>query len=91
MGSPPRQPQLLEPADGASVDNTPLFRWVAAEGADNHVLEIDNDPDFSSPVLTLWLGPTDNSYEYPEPGLPEDNYYWRVRAVNEWGENISDN
>ncbi|HDI12879.1 MAG TPA: DUF2341 domain-containing protein, partial [Hadesarchaea archaeon] len=70
-------------------DNTPYFEWENGSNADNHRLLIDNDPDFSSPNENKVIV-NDNSYTIPdENSLPDDNYSWKVVAVNASGETSS--
>jgi predicted GH43/DUF377 family glycosyl hydrolase len=86
----PGKPLLNSPSNGTvTTDNTPTFQWTIGENADNHLLLVDNDPDFSSPVENRLLGATDNSYQLTTP-LPDDNYSWKVIAINAMGENPSD-
>jgi len=86
----PGKPLLNSPSNGTvTTDNTPTFQWIIGENADNHLLLVDNDPDFSSPVENVLLGATDNSYQVTTP-LPDDNYSWKVTAINAMGENPSD-
>jgi predicted GH43/DUF377 family glycosyl hydrolase len=84
----PGKPTLISPADGTiTLDNTHLFEWKCGDNADNHRLLVDNDPDFSSPEVDVLLGATDNTYT-TTPLSPE-NYSWKVRAINTYGETES--
>ena len=84
------QPILYLPANGSKTnDNTPTFKWICGENAASHRLLVDNNPDFSSPEENHLLGPTDNTYTVSTP-LADDNYSWKVIAINENGENESD-
>ncbi len=84
------QPILYLPANGSKTnDNTPTFKWICGENAANHRLLVDNNPDFSSPEENHLLGQTDNTYTVSTP-LADDNYSWKVIAINENGENESD-
>lgn len=79
------------PENGSTTDNTPTFKWVIGSYADNHRIEIAYDINFTPPLLeNVVLGATNDTYtasfEYSE-----DNYYWRVWAINQWGENVSEN
>ncbi|MEM2878942.1 MAG: Ig-like domain-containing protein, partial [Candidatus Hadarchaeales archaeon] len=75
------------PEDGISTpDNTPTFSWTAVSDISSPVtyhLQVDNDPDFSSPEIDL-TGILENTYT-PATGLPEENYSWKVRAVDNAG------
>jgi hypothetical protein len=84
----PTQPTLYIPSDGTVTnDNTPTFEWTKGENADNHNLLVDNDSDFSSSEENQVLI-TENIYTVTTP-LADDNYSWKVIAVNENGENES--
>jgi hypothetical protein len=66
---------------------TPTFQWDMVEGAEAYDLEVDTDPNFGSPDISI--NTAQNSYT-PQSTLSNGNYYWRVRArrrggiVNEW-------
>ncbi|MFQ6130252.1 MAG: hypothetical protein ACE5OT_05580, partial [Candidatus Hadarchaeaceae archaeon] len=70
-------PALVSPSDGAVTDNKPTFDWGDITGAIEYQLQVDNDPDFSSPEILVTV--TVSTYT-PMAELPEDNYSWRVRA-----------
>ncbi|MEM2619427.1 MAG: C25 family cysteine peptidase, partial [Candidatus Hadarchaeales archaeon] len=85
------RPLLCSPKDKARTSSAPTFKWICGAGADNHRLLVDNDADFSSPRENVLLGPTDNTYSVsPENPLPEDNYWWKVIAINPAGESESE-
>jgi Zn-dependent metalloprotease len=89
--NPPSVPALTAPANNAlTVDYTPLINWnnsTVPSGTTfkNYELEVDNDSDFSSPVIDIVTALNDvNNSEYT-PGLSlsaNAKYYWRVRSVN---------
>ena len=87
--APLGQPALYLPADGTHTnDNTPYFEWENGSNANNHRLLVDNDSDFSSPEENRVV--LDNNYTIaPENSLPDDNYSWKVIAINAQGENES--
>ncbi|MCK4405050.1 MAG: right-handed parallel beta-helix repeat-containing protein, partial [Hadesarchaea archaeon] len=85
----PSKPTLYLPADGSITnDNMPYFEWTLGTNADNHHLLVDNDPDFISPEENVLLGATDNTYT-PTAELADENYSWKVIAINAFGENES--
>ncbi len=87
---PPQKPVLVSPLNGlVTSDNTPTFVWVNGLDADNHRIEVDNDSDFSSVIDNVTV--FGNTWTKLSPGYAEDNYYWRVWAVNAYGENCSEN
>lgn len=75
----PAAPVKIDPLDGSThaADNTPTFSWNAANDANDYQLQVDDDSDFSSPVVnTTTLG---TSYT-PATALNNATYYWRVRG-----------
>ncbi|MEM2251000.1 MAG: DNRLRE domain-containing protein [Candidatus Hadarchaeales archaeon] len=77
-------PVLLSPENNATTfDNTPTFTWIPGGGAESHILQIDNDPDFSSPVYENRNLAGNANQCTIENELAQDNYYWRVGAVFE--------
>jgi hypothetical protein len=87
----PGKPSLVSPAEGALTnDNTPTFEWTVGADANNHRLLVDDNIDFSSPTDNNLLGADENTWTKPAPGYADGTYYWRVVAINEYGENSSD-
>ncbi|MFZ5902164.1 MAG: M4 family metallopeptidase [Chloroflexota bacterium] len=89
--NPPSVPVLASPASNAlTTDYTPLLNWnnsTVPSGVTfkNYELEVDNDSDFSSPVVdivTALNDVTDSDYEPPLNLSSNTKYYWRVRSVN---------
>lgn len=82
---PPSVPVLPSPSDNSStIDNTPTFQWQASTDPESdsitYDLQVDDDSGFGSPTVDeTGLGTT--SYT-PTSELSPDNYYWRVRAVD---------
>lgn len=89
--APPGQPTLVSPTDGMlDNDNTPTFEWAQGSNSDNHRLLVDDDNDFSSPIENRLFGATDGTYTPAEENyLLNDDYLWKVIAINEAGENES--
>jgi hypothetical protein len=88
-GCAPSAPNLISPANGSTTNPTPTFQWSATSPLENFRLEVDNDPDFSSPEDNLTFDNTVTSWTKPAPGYALGNYYWRVWAINRFGENCS--
>jgi hypothetical protein len=88
IGCAPSPPNLILPENQSTASPTPTLQWSATSPLDNFRLEVDNDPDFSSPTDNLAF---DNTVTYwtKMPGYPEDNYYWRVWAINRFGASCS--
>lgn len=80
---------LMTPANGAS--NTSLtgpFEWSAASQAEDYVLEIDDNSDFSSIEVTLPVESESATLESPLDS--NTTYYWRVSVSNQCGMNASE-
>jgi len=87
----PTAPTLLSPLNGKNMnENAPTFKWTCGKNATDHRLLVDNDPDFSSPEDNVLLGATDNTWTKLAPGYSDENYSWKVIAINAAGENESD-
>ncbi|MFN4133989.1 MAG: hypothetical protein ACK4GQ_06470, partial [Candidatus Hadarchaeales archaeon] len=84
---------LLTPENGKYLsDSTPIFQWTSALPAAgtatiSYRLQIDNDPDFSSPVYdnSNITDNFDNFDLHPENSLPDGRWCWRVRAQDNYG------
>ncbi|MDX2115330.1 MAG: PKD domain-containing protein [Planctomycetota bacterium] len=84
--SPPGSFNLLTPADGAFIGTfTPTLDWADALNADSYSLEVDDQLNFSSPVIDV-SNVLASSYPVPS-GILQNNtrYYWRVTADNSVG------
>ena len=71
---------------------TPTFSWDIVEGAEYYNLQVDNDPGFGSPAISI--STRQNSYT-DDGTLGNSTYYWRVRVhrdgsiINNWTESQS--
>ncbi len=81
---PPGRPALQSPANNTTANNpAPLLTWNAAAGAISYEVMLDNNGNFHSPEFTAI---TSDTVIPVSPALAADGrYYWRVRALNEWG------
>lgn len=82
----PFAPVLQTPSNNMStLETSASFMWMTAPFAESYRLQVDNDANFSSPIINL--GTTDTSFTpvFLLPGL----YRWRVVAINENGETNS--
>jgi len=91
---PPDKPILKTPVNGSADGRVvPVFTWGIVPGAKNYHINIDDDADFSSPLLTD-TSLTVTAYK-PANLTPLIPYYWRVRAVDtagnesEWSETFT--
>ena len=83
----PAVPTLVSPTNGSSsIDNTPDFDWGDVLGATQYQIQIDNDADFLTPVISTT---TAASTYTPAAALTDGVYYWHVRAGNGTWSNYS--
>lgn len=81
-----------QPPIGTVVHTTPSFAWERVEGAAGYTLQIDNDANFSSPLLERNISGV--SYT-PTTDLPDGTYYWRVamrrsnKVIGHWTASMS--
>lgn len=66
----------------------PRFTWAAMTGITNYRLLVDNDPDFSSPLIQRIVDRTNYRADITE-ALGEGVYYWRVDPDTPLGFQIS--
>ncbi|MBY9000332.1 MAG: hypothetical protein KGD64_05425 [Candidatus Heimdallarchaeota archaeon] len=79
---PPSTPALITPINDVSInDNTPYLDWTTATGGYNYQLQVDNNGDFSSPIVDQTFSVT----AYTPTVLGDGTYYWRVRAIDQAG------
>ncbi|MEM2251342.1 MAG: Ig-like domain-containing protein [Candidatus Hadarchaeales archaeon] len=75
-------PVLRYPENGKTIaDNTPRLEWENAAVADYWEVWLDDDADFSSPLILE--NTTENYFDVADVfsgGLPDGIYYWRVRG-----------
>jgi len=82
-GENPGRFSLVSPRAGAKdVPRRTTFDWTDANGATFYTLEIDDDPDFSSPAIRRTH--ISHSAHTINPDLLDANtkYFWRVKAHN---------
>jgi len=77
----PTVPVLVEPLNDESLVEEPVLVWEDSDDADGdsvtYDILIDNNADFSSPVINQ----TETSTTFDTLGkLPSGKYYWKVRA-----------
>lgn len=84
----PNVSSLLLPLDGATaVDATATLEWSAAPGAVDYLVEVDDDADFGSPLLSVV---TQDTRLAPGAALPSlASLHWRVTSRNPCGDETS--
>ena len=84
----PPSPGILSPLNGAFINERTLtLDWsdVSDPSGVKYDLEIDEDPEFGSPLLIkTWLSRSEYSVASKE-ALKDGIYYWRVRAIDNMG------
>lgn len=76
---PPVAPVLLSPANSMFIsDNTPDLSWSSVSNGVNYRIQIDNNPNFSSPEQDSTL----SNLVYTTDILSDGMYYWRVQSLN---------
>jgi hypothetical protein len=90
----PGNPRL---STGGSADRTPTFLWDRVEGASGYTIQIDDDFNFSSPLISQKIAGTSYTPEEPNSfkALGDGTYYWRVamrrsaQVMGRWTEPLS--
>ncbi|RLF31901.1 MAG: hypothetical protein DRN08_07310, partial [Thermoplasmata archaeon] len=70
-------PTLLHPADGSYLSYKPILTWNPVEDANGYYIEIDDDMNFTSPLVSQIVSST--SYDTYSLLLDDNKpYYWHV-------------
>ncbi|MCQ3937138.1 MAG: hypothetical protein DPW18_08840 [Chloroflexi bacterium] len=77
--TPPAPPTPASPPNHSSTPKRPSLKWSAVNGAVQYQVELDDNPDFSSPEFSAVTNRTDAQTKTLPTGR---TYYWRVRAVD---------
>ena len=80
----PSAPVLSSPANNASSNRIPTFKWLGAPTAVLYEFQYDDAPDFLTPVYSV----TVRSIFRRPPAMGIGTYYWHVRAkdaAGNWG------
>ena len=81
----PEAPALISPSINQLIDDTqsPTFSWGSVPNADRYQLQVDNNSSFNSPNYdSQSISGTSRKINV---SLSQGAYYWRVRAINEYG------
>jgi hypothetical protein len=73
--SPPA-PNPISPMDGSALFKKPLFTWEVVKEAVAYNIQIDTNPEFTSPDWSSRRKDPDFQLAY----MPKGTYYWRVQA-----------
>lgn len=80
--TPPAPPTLVSPPNNSTTPKRPWLAWSAVDGAAQYQIELDNNPDFSSPE---YLATTNKITAQTKSLLAGRTYSWRVRAADPAG------
>lgn len=85
----PEIPTLVEPINGTSnVSLTPNFIWNEAPQAQNYTIEVSRDFGFTN-LIASDTGLTSPAWSIATELATSTRYYWRVKASNPCGLNIT--
>ena len=77
-------PYLVSPANGSTVsENRPRLEWMGAAWAGSYRVLVDDDSDFSSPVVNREVSA--QKWIVPPEELAPGTYYWKVVATDGGG------
>jgi predicted phage tail protein len=79
---PSTAPSLLSPGNGAAVSQPVNFDWSDVAGATSYEIQIDNSSSMSAPLV---VSQNVTSSQVSIGGLPAQQLWWRVRAINSGG------
>lgn len=79
--SPPAAPTPVSPSNNSVTSRRPNLKWNAVGGAVNYQIEVDDNPNFSSPEFTS----TKRGVSIRTSSLAKRIYFWRVRAKDAAG------
>lgn len=83
--APPANFNLSTPSNGATnVIRLPSFEWTSSQFSQNYELTVDDNSDFSSPVLVENTTLT-NFIMSGTPLVANTTYFWKVQASNPLG------
>ena len=75
-------PTLVTFSPDPTNNNKPTLDWRNLTGATKYHIQIDNNPEFTSPVVDVVDVPLST---YTSPSLPDGTYFWRVSGMDEAG------
>ncbi|HPS41841.1 MAG TPA: kelch repeat-containing protein [Anaerolineaceae bacterium] len=79
--TPPVAPELISPPDLSTlIDKWPTFSWNLVSDSDHFQIQISLFSDFSTTVQDISLGT--GILTYTSSTLSDNNYFWRVRAID---------
>lgn len=82
--SAPLAISLTAPGMNETAGTAQAFAWDPVIGSNNYQLIVDDNADFSSPVINTYTGKACR-YQYSDDLLEGTTYYWKVIAYNSLG------
>ncbi len=74
-------PQLVRPKGESITPVSPFLVWEEVPLAIGYLVQVDDSPDFSSPVISTTIQSISPVYRPPNQALTSDmTYYWRIKA-----------
>ena len=70
-------PELIYPDDGNTSNVSPTFMWSSLADVAEYNLQVDNQANFTSPVISMTIT---NTLFNPVSALSDSLYFWRVRG-----------
>lgn len=80
----PQAVSLVCPENNETVGTAQAFVWSAVDGCNNYRLIVDDNADFSSPVIDTYTGKACR-YQNSDDLAMSTTYYWKVIASNTTG------
>jgi hypothetical protein len=82
--TPPSAPELLPAVD--IIDHSFRINWRSVSSAEHYRIDVATDPDFGDATLPAYSNVVANAPLFSVTNVAVDTtYYFRVRAVNEYG------
>jgi hypothetical protein len=72
----------LQPVTGTQDPQYPEFSWKPIPGAARYELDVNTSPDFAPGSRICCKKPILGTVYAPTQVLPDNTYYWRVRAID---------
>jgi len=76
-------PLQISPLNGSYINATPVLSWSSVPYASSYTIQYSTTPTFTPSSTTTVSGLTSTSYAISN--LPNNIYYWRVEAIDNYG------
>ena len=71
-----------------NVPLTPDFNWFSSEGATSYKFQLTTTVQFTPGTIIIDQTVTDTAFSVTTPLIPNKNYWWRVSAINTYGQSF---